>query len=346
LHNQRISGPKFETPADVVRWLGAVQSQDYAGAKWALAQRMKHALDEDLDHAFNAGNIVRTHLMRPTWHFVHPADIRWLLALTAPRVHLLNGTMYRRLELDEATLKRSGQVLTKALQGGKHLERTQIGAALAKSGITADGLRLGYIVHWAELEALVCSGPRHGKQFTYALLDERVPPAKPLKRDEALAELARRYFTSHGPATTHDFSWWSGLTVADAKAGLASLGTQLTHEVIDGRTYWFAESGTIGKGTSPTAYLLPNYDEYISYKDRSAVFDSRYADRLDIQAGGLPHFLVIRGQIVGAWRRTFVKGAVVIESRPFVPLMATESTAFTAAAQRFGDYLGMPVVLR
>lgn len=349
LHNQRIAGEKFETAADAVKWLGAVQSQDYAGAKWAVGQRMLRATDADVDRAFNAGDILRTHVMRPTWHFVHPADVRWLLALTAPRVHLLNGTMYRKLELDDALLKRSAKVLTKALQGGKHLERTQLGEVLAKAGIVADGIRLGYIVHWAELEALVCSGPRRGKQFTYALLEERVPPAKPLKRDEALAELVKRYFTSHGPATAHDFSWWSGLTLADARAGVASLGSQLTHEVIDGQTYWFAPSAvsaSFTKGKSPQVYLLPNYDEYISYKDRSAVFESQYADRLDIQAGGLPHFLVIDGQIVGAWRRTFSKGSAVIESRPFVPLTAAEDKAFIAAAQGFGEFLDMPVVLR
>jgi hypothetical protein len=343
LHNQRIAGEKFETAAEAVRWFGAAQSQDYAGAKWALAQRMRGATDADLDQAFKVGEIVRTHVMRPTWHFVHPADIRWLLSLTAPRVHLLNGTMYRKLELDDALLKRSAKVLTKALQGGQHLDRNELGAALAKAGILADGIRLGYIVHWAELEALVCSGPRRGKQFTYALLEERVPPAKPTTRDEALAELVKRYYTSHGPATLHDFCWWSGLTLADAKAGVASLGAQLTHEVIDDQTYWFAPSATITQDRSPTAYLLPNYDEYISYKDRSAVMDSRYANRLDIQAGGLPHFLVIDGHIVGAWRRTFSKGVVVIECRPFSPLTQAEETAFHAAAQRFGEFLGIPV---
>lgn len=343
LHNQRIAGEKFDTAAEVVRWLGAVQSQDYAGAKWALAQRMRHGTDANLDQAFNAGEIVRTHVMRPTWHFVHPADVRWLLALTAPRVHQLNDTMYRKLELDAALLNRSAKLLTKALRGGKHLDRGELGATLAKAGIVADGIRLGYIVHWAELEALVCSGPRRGKQFTYALLEERVPPAKPMTREEALAELVKRYFTSHGPATLRDFCWWSGLTLADARAGVALLGSQLVHEVIDGQTYWFAPSASITKDKSPTAYLLPNYDEYISYKDRGAVFDSQYASRVDIQAGGLPHYLVIDGQIAGAWRRTFSKGAVVIEYRPFEALTAAETKAFETAAGRFGAFLGMPV---
>jgi hypothetical protein len=222
-----------------------------------------------------------------------------------------------------------------------------LGAELVKAGVVADGMRLGYIVHWAELEGLVCSGPRRGKQFTYALLEECAPPARPLKRDEALAELVRRYFTSHGPATLHDFSWWSGLTLADARAGVASLGAQLMREVIDGQTYWFAESAPLTKDKSPTVYLLPNYDEYISYKDRSAVIDEQHvAVMMAPQAGGaFYNHLVVDGQIVGTWRRTFGKSAVVIESRPFVPLSAAESKALAAAARRYSEFLGMPVVL-
>lgn len=326
-----------------MRWLDAVQSQDYAGAKWALAQRMIHATDAGLEQAFNAGEIVRTHVMRPTWHFVHPSDIRWLLALTAPRVHVLNGTMYRKLELDATVLTESAKVLTKALAGGNQLDRDELGAALAQAGIVASGQRLAYIVLWAELEALVCSGPRRGKQFTYMLLEERVPPAKPVPRDEALAELVRRYFTSHGPATLHDFAWWSGLTLADAKAGVASLGAALLQEMIDGQTYWFVPRGSWAREISPAAHLLPNYDEYISYKNRNAVFDSQYAARLDNQTGGLPHFLVIDGRIVGAWRRTFARRTVMIECRPFTSLTPTGTAAYQADARRFGDFLSLPV---
>ncbi len=244
LLNQRLAASPFEKPADVVNWLVAVQSQDYFGAKWALGLRLHDAHDADIDREFNAGSILRTHMLRPTWHFVTPADIRWLLALTAPRVHAANAAMYRKLELDSATLKRGHKALIKALRDGQHLTRDELRAALQTAGIAADnGQRLAYIVMSAELDALICSGPRRGKQFTYALLDERVPPGKTLKREEALAKLAQRYFASHGPATVQDFAKWSGLRSVDAKHGLEAVKDQLQHETLNDEDYWFAASG-------------------------------------------------------------------------------------------------------
>jgi hypothetical protein len=224
VYNQRLEGPKFQRPGDVVAWFGAVQAQEYALAKWALGLRMEYATDDIIEQAFTDGAILRTHVMRPTWHFVTPADIRWILELTAPRVHAANGTMYRRLELEDALFGRSDEIIARAVEGGRHLTRAELGAALSVAGIdTTNGMRLGYIVHHAELEGVVCSGPRRGRQHTYALIAERAPQARRLARDEALAELTRRYFTSHGPATVKDFAWWSGLTIADVKAGLAML---------------------------------------------------------------------------------------------------------------------------
>src|SRR5713226_2242979 len=218
LHNQLITRPMFEKPDDVVKWLGAVQAQDYAGAKWALGLRMQGVTDDVIEQAFADGAIIRTHVMRPTWHFVAPADIRWMLALTAPRI---NAYYNRKLELDDAVFRHSNAVLAKALQGGKQLTRSELASVLQLAGIAADNLlRSTYIIMRAELDGIVCSGARRGKQFTYALLDERVPQTRNLDRDEALAEFARRYFTSHGPATLQDFVWWSGLAAADAKAGL------------------------------------------------------------------------------------------------------------------------------
>jgi hypothetical protein len=165
LYNQHLEGQKFQTPGEVVAWLGAVQAQEYALAKWALGLRMEQATDDGVEQAFNDGAILRTHVMRPTWHFVTPADIHWILELTAPRVHQFNAYMYRKLELDDALLRRSSVVIASALEGGKHLTRAELGAALAQAGIdTADGMRLGYIVHYAELERIVCSGARRGKR--------------------------------------------------------------------------------------------------------------------------------------------------------------------------------------
>ena len=241
LHNQHITHRTFGKPGDVVEWLGAVQAQDFAAAKWAVGLRSCGMTDDDVEQAFADGAILRTHVMRPTWHFVSPADIRWILALTAPRVNAVNASWYRRLELDDALFSWSNAVLAKALQGGKQLIRAELVSVLKLAGIATDDLlRFTAIMMRAELDGIVCSGARRGRQFTYALLDERAPQARMLDRDEALAELARRYFTSHGPATLQDFVWWSGLTGADARAGLEMVTSQLMREVVDGQVYWFA----------------------------------------------------------------------------------------------------------
>jgi hypothetical protein len=341
LAQQRLSQDPFQTPGEVVAWLSAVQAQDYLGAQWALGMRMKDATSDRIEQAFTGGTILRTHVMRPTWHFVTPADIRWLLELTAPRVNGVNGYMYRQLELDDVLFNRSNAVIANALQGGRTLTRAELGAALTEAGIAAEGMRLGYILHRAELDAVVCSGPRRGKQFTYALLDERAPHARSLPRDEALAELTRRYFTGHGPATARDFAWWSGLTVADAKAGLELVASELGHMEIDSRTYYFSASMPVATERSQAAFLLPTYDEIVvGYsmfgKSRTGGQDTNRKIIFDAM-------VMISGRIAGSWRRTFKKASVIIEIAPFEPLTAAQDAAVAAAAQRYGDFVGMPV---
>ena len=349
LHNQRIAGAKFETPEAIVRWLGAVQSQDYAGGKWAVGQRMDGATDAALDRAFADGTILRTHVMRPTWHFVVPADIRWLLALTAPRVKAASASAFRQLELDDALCARSNAALTRALQGGVQCTRTELAPVLKQAGIaTDDPRRLTYLMMRAELDGVICSGARRDKQFTYALLDERVPHVATLAPDEALAELTERYFTSHGPATVQDFVWWSGLTMTAAKAGLAMIASKVTHDVMDGKTYWFIPSSPAIQDLSPTAYLLPNYDEYIvAYTDRSAALETPPAEKLDARGNILfNHTIVIVGRVVGTWRRTHKKDAVVIEVTLFTPLGTAEAQTLEIAAERYGRFMGLPATLR
>ena len=345
LHNQHISGTPFEKPEEVVRWLGAVQAQDYLAAQWALGLRLHGFIDADIDQAFAAGTILRTHVMRPTWHFVLPEDIRWMLELTAPRVKKLMAYYDRSLEVDNKLIAHSNTVLAKALEGGKQLTRSQLVPILSQAGIDTTNLqRFGNMMMHAELDAVICSGARRGKQFTYALLDERAPQAKMLNRDEALAELAKRYFTSHGPATVKDFVWWSGLTVADANAGLELVGSQLLHEKVDNQTYWFADSASPAR--SKDAYLLPCYDEYtVAYADRSALFDKQHKSKLDSRANVLFNYaIVVDSQVVGTWKRRFSKGLVAIALNPFIPLNAEQSEAVHAAAQHYGEFLGLSVV--
>ena len=305
LLSQRIAGEGLERPADVVRWMGAVQSQDYAGGKWALGLRCTACTDNDVEEAFNRGEIVRTHVMRPTWHFILPEDLRWMQSLMAPRVNALNAYYYRRLELDSAIFKRSNAIIKKALLGGKQLTRAELGAILGKAGIVSNDLRIGSIMLRAELDAVICSGGRRGKQFTYALVEDRAPRALILKRDEALAKLTERYFTSHGPATIRDFCWWSGLTMVDAKAGLQMLKNKLISEDIDGQTYWLAPSAPAAKHPRRTVYLLPDYDEYIvGYTDRSAIFNALHAEHSDERRNPLFDYTIVSdGQVIGTWKR-------------------------------------------
>jgi hypothetical protein len=280
--------------------------------------------------------------MRPTWHFVAPEDIRWMLALTSPRVHAVNEHMYRQLELDTITITQSNTALVKALRGGKQLTRKELRDVLRRAGIAVDdGLRLGYIMMRGELDGIICSGARRGKQFTYALLDERAPHAKLLARDEALAELTTRYFTSHGPATVHDFAWWSGLTTADVRHGIEIVKSKLLHEVIDDQTFWFAPPATSARGKSRSAYLLPNYDEYtIAYRDHRAIFD-----KVNLKNLIYGHVLILHGRIVGTWKRTLKHDGVIVQFNSFAPLTKTEHRAVVAAAKRFGAFLGLRVVL-
>lgn len=347
LHSHKLVNTPFDNAADVVAWLGAVQSQDYMGAKWALAQRTTSLTDDVVEQAFSDGHLLRTHVLRPTWHFVTPADIRWMLALTAPRVHRLNGTYYRKYGLDDDLLARSRAIFVSALQGKQYRTREELAALLDGAGIPSDGLRLAYIMMHAELEQLICSGPRQGKQFTYALMDERVPPAPALPVEEALATLAYRYFASHGPATLKDYVWWSGLTMQQAKEGVKLLGDRLNHAAFAGQNYFFSGDIPAADSHPPvTAYLLPNYDEAMgSYADHSATADPRFAQLWDPKLGVLAHYLVIDGAIRGSWQRTFKKDTVIVQLKPFVPLDDPQMQAVEAAAGRFGTFLGLTPVL-
>ena len=345
LNNQHISRPDFNTPAEVVQCLGAVQAQDYAAAKWAVGLRMKDGSDAGLDRALTDGTIIRTHVLRPTWHFVSPTDVRWMLELTAHRINAALAYNFRRLGLDASVFKRSNSALIKALQGGKQLTRLELVSILKQKGIQTDNLGFLHILLRAEIDRIICSGGRRGRQFTYALLDMRAPQPKALKPNEALAELSERYFRSHGPATLQDFAWWSGLTTADAKAGLEMVKSQFTHETMDDQTYWFSDSKSAGRKLFSTVYLLMNYDEYvIGYTDRSAIFDISNIKKLDSRGSPLTNTIVINGQITGTWKRTMKAKNVVIELNPFRALTETEKQSLTKATERFGKFLQLPLM--
>jgi hypothetical protein len=331
---------------ETVRTLGAVQAQDYPGAKWALGMRTG-LTDRAIEEEFASGRILRTHVLRPTWHFVTPEDIRWMLALTGPRVKRMMGYYDRQLELDDAIVRKSYRTIVSALERSRYLTRLELAKALARARIgTVSGQRLGHLLLRAELDAVVCSGPRRGKQFTYALMDERVPSVSMPDRDDGLADLTRRYFSTRGPATVHDFSWWSGLTVSDARRGLELVSRELSRAATDRGDVWFVERSL--PRSAATAHLLPNYDEYfIGFKDRSSI-GQRIGSVASITGGNafIAHVVIVGGQLVGGWKRLKEKGSVVVAMNLVLRLTETERTRVSAQLKRFADHLQQPVTLR
>lgn len=327
-----------------MRLLCAVQSQDYSGAKWSVGQRVRNGTDAMVEQAFTSGRILRTHVLRPTWHFVTPADIRWILELTAPHVHRLNAFMYRTLDLDQPLFRKAHAAIAKSLCDGKELTRTELATVLKKAGIVAGGPRLAYIVMHAELEGLVCSGAVRGKQHTYALLEDRAARAKRLQRDEALAELAHRFFTGHAPATLAHFIWWSGLPVKDARQGLAAARPRLTSELIGGAE-WFGATRKAAPRAPLTAWLVPEYDEALVGSKDMAVPDLPRSAGPGSWKDEWYRPVLIGGRRAGTWRRTIAGRKAVLETNLFTSLSSAQSRALEVAVERYGRYLGMPAIL-
>ena len=344
LASQHIARPVFDDPAAVVQWFGAVQAQDYLGGLWALGLRTRGATEASVERAIDAGRFVRTWPMRGTLHFVAAADVRWMLRLLAPRVAGAASARWRQLGLDSAVMVRSAKLAEKALVGGKRLRREAMYKVWNDAGIaTHDSRGLHILGHLAK-DGLICFGPRDGKQHTFTLLEEWLPSARLLERDIALGECARRYFVSHGPATVHDFAWWSGLTVTDARAGLDSVKSELESETIGTRTLWFA--ATSAPSATKAVFLLPTWDEYtVAYRDRNDILDPRYAIRVNAGGGILKPVVVVRGQVVGTWQRTIGKGSVVVRPVPFARLDRADAVALEAAARKYGRFLGVPAMV-
>lgn len=305
LANQHLDTPRLDDPAQLVAHLGAVQSQDYPAARWGLGVRLRGVSDSQVEQTFSEGRILRTHVLRPTWHFVAPADIRWMLALTADRVKQAMGTYTRSTGMDEAFMARAEALMVRALEGGRSLTRAELGSTLREGGLeTADAWMLGQVMWRAEIDGVLISGPLRGKQHTYALLEERVPVAPDLSREEALAELTWRYFNGHGPALVADCSWWSGLTTSDVKRGLEWNRARLQCEKVDDREYWFASNAAPPADTT-AVHLLPNYDEFtVAYRHRDLFFD-RGVKRTGNPREDIPFadIILAGGRVVGNWER-------------------------------------------
>ncbi len=334
LSSQQLCGTNLKTAQQMVRWFGAVQGQEYAQTKWGLGLRLPELDEPDIEQELVTGKILRTHLLRPTWHFVAAPDIRWLLELTAPQVNRVNAYMYRKLELDEPVFNRCNELLISLLEGGKQLTRAAVNETFQQHKIEARGHRLSYIMMYAELAGIVCSGARQGNQFTYALLDEQVPAAGSYSREEALAELTRRYFSSRGPATLNDFATWSGLARTACKSGMELIRSSLEKITLPDNDYYFIPPLPLLKEHVPALQLLPVYDEYVmGYRDRSAFFEFRKQLRPSPPVY-FDSIIIDEGQQIGTWRRTLTGKTVDLELAFFRPLSARQDQSFRLAVRR------------
>lgn len=345
LHWQRIAQPDLDTATSVATWMGALQAQDYAMCKWAIGLRAAGLTDEDVTAALDGGALVRTHVLRPTWHVVPAADVRWMLSLTGQRIKASAAVRDRDLGLDSALYRRANDLMAAALEGGNHLSREELMAALERGGIATNSSRAVHFMMNAETDGLVCNGPLRGKTHTYALLDERVPPAPAPTREEALCTLAKRYFTSHAPATLADFAWWSGLSMPDARTALESAKGSLQAFEADGRTF-FAPPDMVETGTSGV-HLLAAFDEYcVSYKDRNAVFQPEWQGQAITSNGIFKPIVVVNGMVEGIWKRTVVKDQLLIEISFFRGSPACSIAELEQAAAKYGSFMGLPVCLK
>jgi len=347
LLNQHILGTLFEKPDDMVRWMGAVQAQNFLGSLWAIGIRVKNAQEPDIEHAIADKTLVCTWLLRGTLHFVAVEDIKWILDLVAPRIIASNANLLKtNFKLDNNEFKRIKKVIVSTLEGGQSLTRDKIYSELEKASISTSSLRGLHILHRLALEGLICFGAREGKQQTFLLLDEWLPNTKSMGHDKALGELARRYFTSHGPATIQDFRWWSGLRDADARTALDTIKSQLLSEDIDNQTYWFQSFKETEDNKYPVSQLLPNFDEYfIGYKDRNNLVNGIYTKEFNINDFIFNSNIILNGEIVGAWKRIFKEGKVIITLNYYKSLNKEENWAVKKAAKDYGKFLDMPVHL-
>lgn len=340
LQSQQLTIPGLRTAAEVVGNLGAIQAQDYEMAKWSIGLRMESAGESDIEQAIANHEIVRSWSLRGTLHFLAAEDVHWLNGFLAPMIIAGNQRRYRQLKLDEADFATSRKVLQKVLAGGKALTRAQIAEALEAQGVSAEGQRAPYLLQRATFEGLICHGPRAGREPTYVLLDEWIQPSAGIPHDEALARLAQRYFSSHGPASLKDFAWWSGLKISIARQGLEMVRSSLANVKVNGEERWAGRDFDLGAVT-PRAHILPPFDEYLlGYKDRSLVLDPARTKKVNA-GGGMPKpTVLLDGVVAGIWKRSIKKNVVQINIEPFDRLEEAQVDAIQAAARRYAEFYG------
>lgn len=342
LNNQQLTHPSFTKPADVVRWFGAIQSQDLPGSLCAIGLRMRHATEDLVERAIASRSIVRSWPMRRTIHCMAAEDARWMIGLLAPRGIDRMKPYHRKMGITDDHLRRAGKVFESALAGDQQLTRAELYRELNASGVRTEapnGLALGMhlICHWAQA-GLICIAARKGKQPTFTLLEGWTPRGRKLSGDDAFAELARLYFQSHGPATVKDFAWWAGLTMKEAQRALLLAADLLKSGTIDGVESWQMRKSPAAPAGPLPVLLLPPFDEYtVAYADRAAVLTSI--------SYGLAANLLISGRIAGTWKRTLLAGdRVAVTFNLLRILNKKEQAGLALAAERYAAFIGKKLV--
>lgn len=339
LRSQQLVQPEFTSAKQVVQWMGAMQAQDFPMSKWAIGIRLPGVTETMIDEAFNRGDILRTHLMRPTWHLVSRDDIGWMMSLTAPRIRTATASRDKQLGLDEKIFSKSNSIIGEALTGGNHLTRETLVEKLQQAGINTGDNRASHLLQRAETEGIACSGRISRHKPTYALLSERAGKTELLSRDEALARLALRYFTSHGPATLADFNWWSGLTTGDAKRVLEAVKNSLTEVSAGGQTYWLSPETGSAKPAGDMVHLLPAFDEYIiSYRDRTASLPAAHNRKAVSNNGIFYPVMMHNGRITGTWSRTLRNKTLDLALKPFSNSGVIPEEKLTEAVAAYGKF--------
>ena len=346
LKNQLISNPLTSKPDRVVSSMCAVQAQDYYGSLWAIGLRLKNSSESIIEKAVADRTIVRTWPMRGTLHFISSEDIRWMLQLLTPRIISGSKGRYKQLELDDKIFKRSRELFIKNLRGGKQFTRNEMYNLLESNKISAEGQRGIHILGRLAMEGVICFGIRQGKQQTFVLLDEWIPKSKNLSREQSIAELTMRYFKNHSPATLQDFTWWSGLSVSDAKNGLEMVKSEFKQDSCNGRTFLFTHKNKSEKDSTFGTILLPAFDEYlVGYKVRSDVLDPKHKNNAN--AGGmLSPTIIIDGQVAGTWRKSIKNDRVIVELSQFKILSKTLFEEVVKAVEQYGRFINKKVTVK
>lgn len=346
LLSQQLEFQKFTNPEEVIKWMGAVQAQDFPMSKWAVGLRFPNPSVGKIDEAIDCGKIIRTHVLRPTWHLIPAEDIEWMRKLTSGRIQSSMKSRNKQLELTGELFKKTNRLLEINLTEQENLSREQIEKLLNEAGIRTNDNRLSHILMNAELEGIICSGKTEKNRHTYSLIAKRVKKLKKYSKEEALTELAVRYFQSHFPATLKDFAWWSGLTFTEAKKGFENIKPEFSSMIINSKEYLTGNSS--GSGNSGNSvHLLPAYDEFlISYSDRSASLNSVKQDKAVSNNGIFYPVIIENGIVKGKWKRITVKNKIVIEFDIFEKQGSDLIKKIRKKAELFGSFLNKKIEIK